>query len=220
MTKYIIKRGVEYLNRLSSPQLPSEQYGTALYSIGKCLGEELGKLILNRKTAIKLVCTSEDADFLTRGVLESLASIHIYPSLTVFWHKRYTIGVIGIAPIIMKYEEPIDNCETMIIIKSIISSSCTVATQITNLFDSINPKTTIIASPVVYKDAIPNLLTEFPERIISTFKFMYMREDSIRNGNIVIPGIGGDIEQRLGIEHIEGQQERIPTILRGRISIK
>ena len=219
MKQLIIKRVQEYLQALSDPCLSSERYGDVFCSIGEEMGNVIAGYIQNGGSHTKLICTAEDADFLVRGVLNTLSKHSINPSLTVFWHKRRTIGSINIAPIVMKYDEPINVCDTMIVVKSIISSSCTISTQITELFDKLNPKTTLIFAPVIYKDAIPNLLTEFPPCITETFRFLYVREDSILNENIVVPGIGGDVEQRLGIQRLDNTAERIPSLVRERVTI-
>lgn len=218
MKQIIINRTEYYLRALTNPALSPERYGATFYSIGKEMGKLVKGHLQKANSNVKLVCTSEDADFLARGILKTLAISNIYPSITVFWHRRWSVGKVNIAPIIMRYEEPITDCDTMIVVKSIISSSCTISTQITDLFDRLTPKTTLIVAPVIYQHSIQNLMSDFPKRISDTFKIIYLREDNQLEGNIVIPGIGGDIEQRLGIQHNVNEVERIPFIVKKRIA--
>ena len=124
---------------------------------------------------------------------------------------------IEISPIIKAYEEPIAKCRLLVIVKSIISSSCVVKTQLTRLIDRIHPEMIVIMAPVMYKDAQPNLLKEFPEEISNKFHFLQFAVDEDRQGNEVIPGIGGMVYPRLGLGDINKKNQYIPHMVRMRM---
>lgn len=172
----------------------------------KVVGQELGKVIVskykkNGKTVI--ACPNEDADWLVKGIMEALNDSSI--SLAVYWSDRMTVkddtnGKLEISPIKSSYEEQIDGCKTLIIAKSIISTSCVVRTQLTRLIGEISPNRIIIVAPVMYKYAELNLRKEFPNNISSLFEFVdFAIDDERDDNNIIKPGIGGYITKRLGL---------------------
>ena len=58
-----------------------------------------------------------------------------------------------------------------------------------------------IASPVLYIDAIENLKKEFPDHIFNLFDFIYFAIDDTKDKNgWIIPGIGGSVYEKLGVE--------------------
>lgn len=190
----------------------------------KIIGQELGKVIVGKfkkegKTVI--ACPNEDADWLVNGLMESLNDSSI--SLAVFWSDRMTVNDDGeskieISPIRSSYEEHLDGCQTLIIAKSIISTSCVVRTQLTRLIGEISPERIIIAAPVMYKTAESKLKDEFPDSISSLFEFVDFAVDDERDGNnIVKPGIGGYITKRLGLGNdISDNNAYIPEIVKER----
>ena len=176
------------------------------------LGVELGKVLASEidgisSEEIMLVCASEDADWLAAGVESGIGKGDLKKS--VYWSTRETVykdengGTLEISPIVKAYEEPIENCRLLVVVKSIISSSCVVKTQLTRLIGKINPERIVIMAPVMYKDGVPNLMSEFPESVNSKFEFLAFAidEDRLENGEVV-PGIGGMVYPRLGLGDI------------------
>lgn len=203
---------------LSASTTTVESYRDSFYLIGKALGNVLNQDIQGNYGPTMLVCASEDADWLTKGVLESISPKDI--SLAVFWHDRVTLNEekdLEYSPIIKSYIEPIENCQTLILVKSIISTSCVVKTQLTRLINKINPQAIYILSPVMYKDAEYNLRQEFPESIHKKFRFLTFAIDSERKNNIVIPGIGGMVYPKLGLGDLSEKNKYIPTLVKERI---
>lgn len=167
-----------------------------------------------------LVCASEDADWLAAGVESGIGKGDLKKS--VYWSTRETVykdengGTLEISPIVKAYEEPIENCRLLVVVKSIISSSCVVKTQLTRLIGKINPERIVIMAPVMYKDGVPNLMSEFPESVNSKFEFLAFAIDEVRleNGEVV-PGIGGMVYPRLGLGDIAAKNSYIPeTVMR------
>lgn len=189
------------------------------------LGVELGKVLASEidgisSEEIMLVCASEDADWLAAGVESGIGKGDLKKS--VYWSTRETVykdengGTLEISPIVKAYEEPIENCRLLVVVKSIISSSCVVKTQLTRLIGKINPERIVIMAPVMYKDGVPNLMSEFPESVNSKFEFLAFAIDEVRleNGEVV-PGIGGMVYPRLGLGDIAAKNSYIPeTVMR------
>lgn len=190
------------------------------------LGEQLG-LVLNKQIndidseSTMLVCASEDADWLARGVEKGLGFSNM--PMSVFWTARETVyednegNKLEISPIINSYEEPIVHCRLLVIVKSIISSSCVVKTQLSRLIDHINPEKIAILAPVMYKDGKPNLMKEFPDSISSKFHFVTFAIDDEKQGSEVIPGVGGLVYPRLGLGNINEKNKYLPEIVLERL---
>jgi hypothetical protein len=164
-----------------------------------------------------LVCASEDADWLATGVESGFGKGELKKS--VYWSSREVVytnedgSKVEISPIEKAYEEPIEDCELLVIVKSIISTSCVVKTQLTRLIGKISPKQIAILAPVMYKDGIPNLMREFPEEINRKFHFVTFAIDDERVGSEVVPGIGGMVYRRLGLVNIEIKNHYIPEMV-------
>ena len=122
-----------------------------------------------------------------------------------------------ISPIVKAYEDPIKKCRLLVIVKSIIGSSCVVKTQLTRLIDRVHPEKIAIIAPVMYKDGKPNLEKEFPEEISKKFCFLTFAVDDERKDNEVIPGVGGMVYSRLGLGNIETKNQYIPKMVKERM---
>ncbi|MBQ8530491.1 MAG: hypothetical protein IJ430_04950 [Parabacteroides sp.] len=211
-----VKRLMEVL---SSSTTSVDEYRNAFYQIGVALGNLLNQKVRHGYGKTMLACAAEDVDWLVKGVLESISQKEI--ALAVFWHGRITLDEemkLEYSPILKSYVEPIDNCQTLILVKSIISTSCVVKTQLTRLVNKINPSTIYILSPVLYKDAESNLQREFPKRIYDKFKFLTFAIDSERDEQgAVLPGIGGMVYPKLGLGDSQEKNKYIPNLVKERI---
>lgn len=188
----------------------------------RTLGVELGKVLASEyRMALAdhtmLVCASEDADWLAAGVESGFGKGELKKS--IYWNSREVIHTnedgskVEISPIEKAYEESIDDCRLLVIVKSIISTSCVVKTQLTRLIGKTTPDQIAILAPVMYKDGVPNLMREFPEEINSKFHFITFAVDDEREGNEVIPGIGGMVYPRLGLGNMETKNRYIPEMV-------
>lgn len=187
---------LELLNSTGDPT----QYQSAMKLLGCCLGNILNELLPNNAKCL-VASTAEDADYLSSGILESLQLKH-EALVAIFWNNHYPISGGSVAPIVHKYLQP--NYETanyLIIVKSVISGSCVVRTNILALIEKLNVDKIYIASPVMHVRAEEALKSEFPESISSKFEFIYFAKDAKKDNESgeVIPGIGGQIYQLLGI---------------------
>lgn len=188
----------------------------------RTLGVELGKVLASEyRMALAdhtmLVCASEDADWLAAGVESGFGKGELKKS--VYWNSREVIHTnedgskVEISPIEKAYEEPINDCRLLVIVKSIISTSCVVKTQLTRLIGKTTPDQIAILAPVMYKDGVPNLMREFPEEISSKFHFITFAVDDEREGSEVIPGIGGMVYPRLGLGDMETKNRYVPEMV-------
>lgn len=210
------------LDVLADKTTSVEAYRNAFETLGVELGHALAQQVSDVPAEeIMLVCASEDADWLAKGVENGLGKGEL--PMSVYWSTRNTVyqsengEKIEISPIVKAYEEPITKCRLLVIVKSIISSSCVVKTQLTRLIDRVHPERIVIMAPVIYKDAQPNLLKEFPEEISNKFYFLQFAVDEDRQGNEVIPGIGGMVYPRLGLGDQDKKNQYIPQMVRMRM---
>lgn len=211
------------LDKLADKSTGVDEYRDAFSK----LGVELGKVLVGgigeiSPEEIMLVCASEDADWLAAGVEFGIGKGDLRKS--VYWSTRETVykdengEKLEISPIVKAYEEPIENCRLLVVVKSIISSSCVVKTQLTRLIGKINPERIVIMAPVMYKDGMPNLMSEFPESVNSKFEFLTFAidEDRLENGEVV-PGIGGMVYLRSGLGDIAAKNSYIPEMVMRRL---
>lgn len=186
------------------------------------LGEELGFLVRDELESvdaneIMLACASEDADWLASGVMEGVGKGDL--PISVFWSTRTVVyqsecEKLEISAIEKSYEEPIEKCSVLIIVKSIINSSCVVKTQLTRLIGKIHPEKVFILAPVMYKDGKPNLLKEFPQDISSKFQFYtFAIDDECSDSGEVVPGVGGMVYPRLGLGDATSKNKYIPQLV-------
>jgi len=190
--------------------------------LGKALGTSLNQHTNNNYGETMLACASEDADWLARGVLESLSQKQV--SLAVFWNERITLDEINnveYSPIIKSYIEPIEGCQTLILVKSIISTSCVVKTQLTRLVNTIKPHDIYIVSPVMYKDASSRLEKEFPISISKKFHFFTFAIDTIKDiQGHVLPGVGGMVYPKLGLGDSHEKNKYVPNLVKERVTLE
>ena len=213
---------IQALQALSKPGISVGDYKNAFYQIGSALGDLLNKKMDNNYGNTMLACASEDADWLASGVLDSISQKDV--SLAVFWNERVTLSQktkLEYSPIIKSYIEPIENCKTLILVKSIISTSCVVKFQLLHLINKINPEKILILAPVMYKNAQVGLIREFPDSINSKFQFLTFAIDTERSlSGEVIPGVGGMVYPKLGLGDIHEKNKYIPQLVLARLHNK
>lgn len=215
-SKYVSDLVKDNLSTLINTTTNVDAYSYALYQLGKELGNVLATQIENREENICVACTVEDADFLAKGIIDSLSLNFSNVSLACFWNHRQQ--KLSIAPIIKKYKEPAsNNAEILVVVKSVISGACVVKTNLTNLIQEVIPKEIFVVSPVMYVNASSKLNSEFPDDISEKFKYVYFAIDNEKSsdGNL-IPGIGGNVYKRLGFESQEDKNKFTPKLVKKR----
>lgn len=212
---------VAHLDALLQSGVSPAEYRAAMYTLGKDLSEGLLKKI-NSSDSFCLASTVEDADFLSKGILDSINGNVADIKLACFWnyHSIPVKGQQSTAPIIRKFiEKGSTECKHLIITKSVISGSCVVKTNVTDLVEEMNPEKIYVVAPVMYVDAEEKLKMEFPESISSRFIFETLVYDSEKNQETreVVPGIGGDVYQLLGFKSQEEKNKFTPELVMNKL---
>lgn len=207
----------QLLEQLIDPSLPPQQYAMVMYKLGYAFGPLIEQQ-LKHPTAVTIACTVEDADHLAAGMIDYLEKKDNTVYLNVFWNKRFKPGGISVAPIVKQYRDKgSTHTHTLVILKSIISSSCVVRTNLTRLIEEFVPDQIFVAAPVLWKGSLQNLESEFDQAVSSRFQYLYFAEDEVRTTDgTIIPGIGGDIYQRLGFSGQDDKNRFIPQIVKDR----
>ncbi len=173
------------LGKLSDKKTESKEYANVMYELGK----EFGRLILvkvkNSYKTVALASTVEDADYLGKGIIDMLEENGKEVLLTVFWNKRFNPNnenQLAVAPIIKEFREKRDiDAPVLIVIKSIISSSCVVRTNLTRLIEESSPEQILVVAPVLLKGAIKSLENEFDTSISKKKAFLDFAGSAVRS---------------------------------------
>lgn len=220
-SKYATPAARDALKGLLDSTENPEQYRKYMLILGHLLSQAI--LANIPKTSMSLVVTTaEDADFLQQGILSELDKAHLANKIAVFWNNHYRLpSGDSVAPIIHSYLDPdFEKANNIIIVKSVISGSCVVRTNLIEALDKVkNIDKIFILSPVMHKDAEKKLKAEFPKEISDRFTFIYFAINDIRseeNGE-VIPGIGGNVYKLLGLVDQPVVTGFIPEIVKNRM---
>ncbi len=196
-----------------------EGYRAVMTELGRDLGRALAAQLPARERLL-VVCTVEDADFLTRGLIEAVAP-QVAPAdivLACFWNGRRKLGSrrpIDVAPIISRYLEPLGAMQigTVVVTKSIIRGGCVVRTNLSEILDVVQPRRIVVAAPVMLKGAREGLSAEFPRHVSKKFEYLYLAEDTVRENDEVRPGVGGSVYQLLGLGDQNSKNRHRPKII-------
>jgi hypothetical protein len=208
------------LTIIADPKANPVEYSNAMYALGQGIGRTLSsKIKINE--SVSLACTNEDADYLTKGIIDTLESQGCNNiALTCFWNDRQKLedGLPDIAPIIKRYQEPNAlKATTLIVVKSIIATACVVKTNLTSMIHEGQFERIIVVAPVIYDQAFPKLKQEFSEEISKQFEYVYFAEDSDMNSaGEVVPGIGGNLYLRLGFKDQQDKNKYQPNLVKQR----
>lgn len=179
--------------------------------------EELRSIPKSREICV--VCTVEDADYLARGVIDRLEQIGFGSRIRLLclWNKDIRESGIRLSPIIKQYKEDFETKDPIfIIVKSIISGACVVKTNLSRALSQAEPIKIYVISPVILEGAEKRLESEFPSSISSKFKFVWFVSDKEKQGEAVIPGIGGSVYKLLGFKDSEEKNKYLPAIVKER----
>ena len=96
------------------------------------------------------------------------------------------------------------------------SSACVVRTNITELVYERNPRRVLVFAPVVLDGAESRVTADFEPAISERFEFYWFAKDDEKDGENVIPGIGGQVYERLGIGTKAEKNAFTPSLVRER----
>ena len=197
----------------------TDEYRDLMRQIGNFLAKNLIEKDLFKAEAIQVICTVEDADFLARGVIEALEEVGLKDKIRVLclWNKRVKDSIIPLAPIILQYEEPVDTNDVIhIVVKSIISGSCVVKTNLARALSKSDSSKILIVAPVMLNGAKKRLNREFSQNISKKFKYVWFATDFQKQGETVVPGVGGSVYQLLGLGDETEKNKYIPHLIEER----
>lgn len=222
-SSYVNNSTKHLLDVLVDSSSDSQSYQDALTALGEQLSQSIiEKLDPVAPKDITLAVTAEDADYLAKGFIknyEQQSGKKVF--LACFWndHRIEDESKKSIAPVVNEYLQPgFDNSHILVVIKSIISGSCVVRSNILSLYNRMSPDSIFIAAPVMHKDAESNLSTDFPSEFFAKFDFTWFAKDSVKDGDgTVLPGIGGQIYERLGLHGKPHETHLMPHEVRTRI---
>jgi len=211
------------LDRLIEPgdRMTPSNYREAMFSLGAKFVESYRPMLAEIQKLL-LICTNEDADFLAEGVLNGLEAIPgLHTSLACFWNERIvTRGTasgmkVDMAPIVRRYLEP-GEVDAFLVVKSIISSGCVVRTNIAELVYDLNPSRILVFAPVILEGGQAQVSEEFDSNISDRFEFYWFAQDDEKDGENVVPGIGGQVYERLGLGTKEEKNRYTPNLVKQR----
>lgn len=209
------------LNALADKNSGVDSYRQSMYQLGESLGNVVLSQIVKNSDSAYLACTAEDADFLAKGILRQLESNIAKVTLACFWNKRFKpfgISDLQVAPILKRYLEPSESqIDNLIIVKSIISGACVVRTNLNDMIERISPQQIFIVAPVIYTGAEERLQQGFPEYVYNKFRYVYLAEDDEKTSEgIIVPGIGGEVYDRLGFGSQDDKNRSTPELVKQR----
>lgn len=208
-----------FLSALAEKSTVVDEYKDSMYQLGLRHGQQLIESLKDKKVC--LACTVEDADYLARGIAEAIGPSVSSLSVACFWNKRL-VGdefFATTAPVLKQYVEPgCNDADVIIVVKSIISGACVVKTNLTALIQKANPQMIFVVAPVVRVGAEERLSKEFPKSVSNKFQYNYFATDTDYKSDTgeVIPGIGGNVYQRLGFGDQEGKNKYTPDFVKVR----
>lgn len=214
-TTEVQKQLKQLLESIGEPK----EYQSTMTELGRLLGEsvfyKLNKLS-NKDTIV--VSTAEDADFLQYGVASVLKRHDVNIKLAIFWNHHYQLpNKASVAPILHSFiESNYEDVKNVVIVKSVMSGSCVVRTNLIAMLDKIKDIENIfILSPVAHKDSKKKLKEAFPKEISDKFVFIFFAEDDVKNEEgEVIPGIGGQIYNLLGLDNQPALTGYMPKVIK------
>lgn len=205
--------------------LPNAKGDVSLYRRQMtALGAHLGSAVVaalppGASEDICVVCTVEDADFLARGLIGCLEARGLGERvrLVCLWNDKIQDGTVSLSPIVRQYEErPHSDRSILVVVKAIISTACVVRTNLTRMISRSAPSKILVVAPVMFAGAESSLAAEFPPAISSQFEFIHFATDSEREGENVVPGIGGSVYQLLGLGDCKEKNRYVPEIVKER----
>jgi translation elongation factor EF-G len=196
-----------------------EAYRRQMFEIGRHLADGVLRSLRSSDANICVVCTVEDADFLARGLIQQLED-RGYGNrvrLICLWNEKIKEANVSLSPIVREYKEKLDSKQIdFVIVKSIISGACVVKTNLTKAISIAQPNQIFVAAPVLLIGAEDRLAHEFPVSISNKFEFVHFAVDTEKDGENVIPGIGGSVYELLGLGDSKEKNKYVPKLIKER----
>ena len=212
----------EFLGALTDQKTAPPAYRDAMVGLGKLLGEKLCRDHHVSGTNVCIAFTAEAADFLATGAVDAISEAGAQITVACFWNRRdrpFDVDWLDVAPIIQEYVEPQPaHVEHLVVMKSIISGACVVRTNLLRLLEAITPSHIHVVAPVMLQGAEDRLAEFLPEDVVERFEYSTFAIDSEKTETgLVVPGIGGEVYERLGLGNHITKNEVMPRLVEARI---
>lgn len=210
------------LRRLSDLSVPPAAYGQAMHHLGAGLGDLMASRLQLAGRSVYVAATVEDMDFLGAGLVEAISRHGADVHVACLWIHRATVRSpepVEVAQVIQEYiDEPPQKVDHFIALKSVISNSCVIRTSIMRMLSDIAPDHIHVTSPVMLRGERRRLEAEFPEETANRFRYWVLAIDAVLDelGN-TLPGVGGNVYQRLGFKDDEDKNFHMPEFIIDRI---
>ena len=211
----------QLFNELVNISTAPSRYQEVMIALGRCLGKSFSAHNTVVGKNVYVAFTVEDADFLARGLIDELRDAGAKISVACFWNRRdqpYDIDWLDIAPIVQEYKETAPGTiDHPLMLKSIISGACVVRTNLMHPLHEMKPLCVHVLAPVILEGAEGRLAKAFPPKLARQFRFWTFAVDHTKDAEgIVIPGIGGEIYDRLGFGDGIAKNELLPKLVEER----
>jgi len=206
----------DLIGAMFNDQTEPKKYCDAMRELGKLLGKLIAdRLPSDTSKHACVACTVEDADYLAQGFIESLESAR--PNLTVsfacFWNQPsidpYEMEEFDVSRVIKSYKEPTDKDCFLIVLKSVISGGCVVATNIMNLITTLEPERIFVVAPMMMSNSPKRLREHFGTRLVRRFEYVTFATDTERQ-----PGMS--VYQHYGWHDADEKNESVPNLVETR----
>ena len=212
--------GRALVDKIADENLDVVDYQITMRQLGENLAVSLlPKINRNPSEDLFVVCTVEDADYLARGIIDHLIKNGFGSriKLMCLWNGKVRDENISVSPVLRQYkEEKRSERVSFIVVKSIISGACVVKTNLTRAISDADPSQIFVVAPVLYQGAQKRLADEFPKSISDRFEFLWFATDTRKQGENVLPGIGGSVYKRLGLGDERSKNKYIPELVKER----
>ena len=212
--------GRALVDKIADQNLDVIDYQKTMRQLGESLAVNLlPKIDKKSSEDVFIVCTVEDADYLARGIIDQLQKNGLGSriKLMCLWNGKVRDEGISVSPILKQYKEQKRSDRVcFIIVKSIISGACVVKTNLTRAISDADPSQIFVVAPVLYQGAQQRLAEEFPKSISDRFEFFWFATDTQKQGENVLPGIGGSVYERLGLGDERSKNKYIPELVKER----
>lgn len=193
------------LESLIESDVKPDIYSHSMHTLGRLLGACVYDELPANTKFVQVVCTVEDADNLTSGIIHLLEEMGVQTSVLCLWSTRLEENGVSIVPVLKVYQEKIgEDTSVLVVVKSILSAACDAKNDISRVFSVSNPEHVFVVSPILFNGAKEKLSTVFPKRIHEKLRYIHCTTESENAGIHAIPIIKGYTSgiRRLGTPYL------------------
>lgn len=209
------------LHRLDDSSLAPDAYGEILHDLGAGMGELMARHLDLKGKSVFLTVTVEEMDNLGAGMIEALSRSGANVRVACLWLHRSVVLTpepIEIARIIQQYvDERPHKVDHLIVLESIIASSCGVRTSIMRMLSDIAPGKIHVVSTIMAHEARSQLERELSGKTMGLLDYWTLAMDASRHDLRDILKEGGNPYERLGFKNQDDKNFHMPEFIAERI---